>query len=349
MLSRLRANPVIRTVLLATALGFCVFGLVQDWPQAHAAVTLLDPLAVAGSFLAAAAGSGCMILAWRVVLADLGSPLGIPAAVRIVSVSQVAKYLPGALWAFAAQVELGRDYRVPTRRSAAAVVVSLAIALGTGLMIGTATLPVASSGAMHHFWWIMALAPLTAVCLLPPVLRRILNRAFLLARRQPLEQPPSTRGLITAVAWTVLGWLFWGSHAWLLIVSLTGRSTNILLLALGSYALAWCAGILLVIFPGGIGPRELAFVVALAPVMPKGSALLIALVSRVIMTISDVTMACVGLVIGRLTKGSRAAGRLAHAGEDLRQRSLWLTTHQNTVAPAPAYEGLETTDTQQVT
>ncbi len=302
MLSRLRANPLLRAALLVLALAFCGLGLAADWHQVHAALLRLNWYDVGGAFLAAAIGSGCMMLAWRAIVTDLGSPLTVPATVRVMSISQIGKYLPGAIWAFAAQVELGHDYQVPRRRGAAAVVISLAVALGTGLAIGVAALPIASAGAVHHYWWMLALAPLIALCLLPPVLRWLLDRAFRLARQQPLEQPLSSRGLRVAVAWTVAGWLLWGLQAWLLISDVTGRTWGVVLVSLGAYALAWSAGILLVVFPGGIGPRELALVVALAPVMPRGSAILVALASRVVTTISDVAWAGVGLLIGRQAK-----------------------------------------------
>lgn len=342
---RLRANPVIRIALLAVALACCGLGLAADWPQVHAALPRLHWYSIAGAFISAAAGAGCMMLAWRAILTDLGSRLSVPAAVRIVSIAQIAKYLPGAVWAFAAQVELGRDYQVPRRRSAAAVIVSLAIALGTGLLIGTATLPIASAGAVHHYWWIMALAPIIAIFLLPPVLRRVLDRAFTLARRLPAERPPSSRGLLIAVGWTMLGWLLWGLHAWLLIADLTGRGTTVMLLAVGAYALAWSTGILLVVFPGGIGPRELAVVVALAPVMPRGSALLIALISRVVMTLSDVTWAGAGLAIGRMTRQSRvpatAIRRTSQVGKHRMTGSARLATQRAVAGPPAGYVGLD--------
>ena len=110
----------------------------------------------------------------------------------------------------------------------------------------------------------------------------------------------SARGLLIAVGWTSAGWLLWGLQAWLLVNDLTGRGASVMPLACGAYALAWSAGILLVVFPGGIGPRELALVVMFAPIMPRGSALLVALVSRVVMTVSDVSWAAAGVAIGGL-------------------------------------------------
>jgi len=279
-----------------------------------------------------------MTLAWRTILNDLGSRLPLAAAVRVMSISQIAKYLPGVIWVFAAQIELGRDYQIDRRRSVAAVVVALAVALGTALLVATATLPIASSGAAHHYWWFMAIAPIVAICLAPPVLRRLLDIAFALARRQPLERPPSSRGLIIAVCLTTLGWLCWGLHAWLLIGDIADRNTSTALLALGGYALAWSAGILLVLFPGGLGPRELAFVIVLAPVMPRGSALLIALMSRVVMTASDVAWACAGVIIGRVTRHSRApatsARGILHVGKHRKPRTPRLRTQPGLLPPA---------------
>jgi Lysylphosphatidylglycerol synthase TM region len=311
VLNRLRASPLVRTGLLVVVLGCCGYGLFTDWPQVQAALGRLHWYSVAGAALASIAGAGCMMLAWRELLADLGSRLAVPAAIRTMFVAQLGKYLPGAVWAFAAQVEIGRDYRVPPRRGATAVMVTLAVTLGVALMMATVALPLTSARAARHYWWALAIIPLIMVVLWPPVLGRVADRVLILARSQPLERRPSARGLARALAWTVLGWLLWGVQAWVLVKDLTGRGTQVFLLAAGAYALAWAAGILLVVFPGGIGPRELALVVALAPVLPRGAALVIALVSRLVMTASDLVWGGTGLAIGRLA--GQPVGRVATA------------------------------------
>jgi uncharacterized membrane protein YbhN (UPF0104 family) len=299
MLNRLRASPWVRTGLLAVVIAFCVYGLYAEWPQAHAALARLHWYSVAGAALAAAAGAGCMMLAWRALLADLGSRLSVAATIRIMFVAQLAKYLPGAVWAFAAQVELGNDHQVSRRRGATSVVIGLAVVLAVALLTAAIALPLTSASAARQYWWALALTPLILVCLYPPLLGRLLDKALTLARQLPLEQRPSARGLARTVGWTALGWLFWGLQAWLLVGDMTGRGSHVLLLSMGAYAIAWSAGILLVIFPGGIGPRELALIAALAPAMPRGAALVVALVSRVVMTGSDLAWGGVGIVIGR--------------------------------------------------
>lgn len=147
MLNRLTANRWIRIGLLVAVLACCGYGMYAEWPQAMAALTRLRWYMAALSLAAAMAGAWCMMLAWRAVLRDLGSPLPVRAAGRVNFVAQLGKYVPGAVWAFAAQVELGHDLHVPRRRSVASVAVSLAVAAGAGLAVAAAALPLSSPDA----------------------------------------------------------------------------------------------------------------------------------------------------------------------------------------------------------
>ncbi len=299
MLRRLSTSPWIRAGLLAIALGFACYGLVSQWPQARAALDRLAGYDVAGAVLAVIAALACMMLAWRALLADLGSPLPLPAAARVMFLGQLGKYVPGAVWAVAAQVSLAQDYRVPRKRSGTASLVSMAITLVVGLIMAGITLPLASAGALRDYWWVLLCIPVILAGLYPPVTKYGLDLALRIARRDALEKPLSLGGMARAVGWTALGWVFYGLHAWLLVGDLAGGTLHILLLSAGGYALAWAVGFLLIPFPGGIGPRELALIAVLSPVMPRPSALVIALMSRVVMTIGDLAWAGVAGATGR--------------------------------------------------
>jgi hypothetical protein len=312
VLNRLRTSPWLRCGFIAVVAVACVYGLVAEWPQARTAMTGMDWYPVVGAGLAAVAGSGCMLMAWRTLLADLGSPLCMKAATRVMSVSQLGKYLPGAVWAFAAQVELASDYEVPRRRCATTIVTSVAVTLGVGLVMASLALSLTSSAAAAHYWYALAVAPLILIGLYPPVLGRIMDRVLTVLRRPRLERRPTVPGLTKAAAWTALGWLLWGVQAWLLLRDVTGKGFDILLLSVGAYALAWSAGTMVVVFPGGIGPREIALIAALAPVAPHGAALVVAVISRLLMTASDLVWAGAGLIIGRLL--SRSVSRARRAG-----------------------------------
>jgi hypothetical protein len=147
------------------------------------------------------------MLAWRALLAGLGSPLPLPAAIRVMFVGQLGKYLPGAVWALAAQVELARDYDVPRRRSATASLVGMAVTLVVGLIAAGVTLPLVSAHAVGRYWWVLAIAPLAALCLHPAIIKFGLDLVLRVLRRAPLDGSVSRGGMTRALAWTTLGWL----------------------------------------------------------------------------------------------------------------------------------------------
>jgi hypothetical protein len=295
----MRANRWVRTGLLAVILAFCCYGLAKEWPQVRPALGRVPVYSLAGSFAAALLGAACMMLAWRSVLADMGSPLPASVTGRVTFVSQLGKYVPGAVWSFAAHVELGHDYKVPRARGAASVLVSMAIAMAVGLLLAAIGLPLSSPAMAHRYLPAIAAIPVIAVCLAPPVLCRLLNVALRLIRQEPLERPVSWRGFGSALAWTVLGWLLFGLQAWLLLIDVAGHAPGLVLLALGGYAFATSMALLLVVFPGGIVAREVLFVAALAPVLAHGPALAVALVARIISTASDLTWGAVALTLGK--------------------------------------------------
>ncbi len=157
------------------------------------------------------------------------------------------------------------------------------------------TLPLTSADATHRYWWLLILAPIFLALLHPRIVAWALDRALRLARRQPLARTANLRTMIVTVAWTVVGWLLFGVHAWLLVRAAGGGG---LFLATGAYALAFTAGFLVVIAPGGVGVREAALTVALGPVLASGAPLVVALASRVVMTVADLTWAGAAVLLG---------------------------------------------------
>src|SRR5437016_2026900 len=71
--SRLRESPWLRGALLVLAVGLAVYGLASQWTEVHAALAKLAGYDVAGALVCSIAGLCCMMLAWRSLLADLGS------------------------------------------------------------------------------------------------------------------------------------------------------------------------------------------------------------------------------------------------------------------------------------
>jgi uncharacterized membrane protein YbhN (UPF0104 family) len=297
---------------LVVVLAFCSYGLAVEWPQLHPAIGRLHWYSIAGALGASLASAGCSMLCWRRLLADLGSKLPVKVAARVTFMAQMGKYLPGAIWSVAAQVELGRDHDVPRRRGVAALVIWIAGTIAVGLLVAAVSLPLASPVvARKYLLLFVAAIPVIAICMAPPILHRLLNFGLKIIRQEPLERRVSWRGLGSALAWALLGWLLLGVQIWLLVSDLANDGVRSLLIALGATTLAFALALLLIVFPNGIGAREVILATALAPVLPHGAALAVALVARGVTTVSDLTWGGIALALSRSARQHRSAAAMS--------------------------------------
>ena len=110
-----------------------------------------------------------------------------------------------------------------------------------------------------------------------------------LARRPALEHTISFRGAFRTTAWAFASWLAIGLQT-LVLVERVGDlewSVRLVVLSVTAFALAWCVGFVTFISPAGAGAREAALVLMLSGVLSPGRALLVAVLSRVLMTAAD--------------------------------------------------------------
>ncbi|AEG45115.1 YbhN family protein [Isoptericola variabilis] len=293
-------NPVVKWAFLAVAVGLAVYAVWATWDDLVDAAGRLSLGTVAASVVLTVAYVLSTLVAWRVVLADLGSPLPARAAVAVFGLSQIGKYVPGGVWNVVAAAELGASHRIPRRRSLAAMAVAVLISVVSGTVVGTACLPFFSVDSLGAWSWVAVVAPVLAVLLLPPVLTRVIGVAFRLARREPLEKPLSWRGLGAASAWSVVGWLLAGAQVWVLATGLGLEVTpQTFALAVGGYALAWVVGFLIVLVPAGAGAREGVLLAVMGAAMPHAELLLTVLLSRALMTLVDLGLAAAGGMLVR--------------------------------------------------
>ncbi|KPM55524.1 membrane protein [Frankia sp. R43] len=302
----------VRGALLLAAV-LLVVALVGQWNDVRDSVGELTAAGLAGSAAATVLAVGATVLSWRSVLGGLGASLPLRAAVRIFCVGQIGKYIPGSVWPVLAQMELSRDYGVSRPKSASASLVVLALAVPCGGVTAAATLPFVSRSALADYWWALAVVPLFAVVLHPPVLSRLLDLAFRLLRRPPLDEPLTARPILAGAGWLIAGFVWYGVGTWLLVRDLDPAvgGARLVALCVGAYALAWTAGFLVLVLPAGAGVREAVLVLALAPALASGPATLIAVVARLLATIADVVWALVGVALR--PRGTSTAGRYADA------------------------------------
>ncbi len=298
----LTRRPWFRWGFLLLAVGLAGWALAARREEVAAALARLDLRFVAAAAAVTTVQLALTGLAWRTLLADLGSPLPLPVAARVFFVGQIGKYVPGSVWPVVMQAELARDHGVPRRRTAAATMVMLLLAAATALMVAMAAFPFVPQVATGRYGWMLLLVVPLVVALHPRLLGPVLDRVLGVIGGEPLEHPPSARGTATATAWALASWLAAGAQVWLLAGALGADLTwRTFALAAGGYAFAWAVGMLVVVAPAGAGAREVALIAALSSVVGGGGAVLVlVLASRVLFTLADLLAAGIGHGAGRL-------------------------------------------------
>jgi uncharacterized membrane protein YbhN (UPF0104 family) len=297
---------MLRPLVLVLILVFVALLLTQQWQQVRPLLGRLTVVGLLAATVAVLAGHLATFLSWRALLTDLGFPLPLAGSLHVFFLGQLGKYLPGSIWPAVAQMELGRDYRVPQRVSGSAVAATLLISVGAGLLVAVVLVPLAGLGALGRYWWTALALPLVALLASPPVLNRLLGAALRLARRTPLPQRLSTAGTLRSVGWALAAWLCYGVHVWLLAHQLgVAGGLPLLLHSTGAFAGAWCVGFLLVVAPAGAGAREAALILLLGASVPRPESTVIAVVSRLLFTLADLGWGGAAGLAGRHHRVSR--------------------------------------------
>jgi glycosyltransferase 2 family protein len=303
---RLLASSTVRYGFLVLVVGYGAYAVSRQWTDIHHAVGRIGlPVSLAALVLVLAALFTSM-LSWRELLTGLGSPLPVPVAARIFFVGQLGKYLPGSVWPVLAQMELAATRKVPRHRTAGASLLTMLVALLTGLIIAIIALPL--SGGSAPYEWAFIAAPFLLTCLYPKVLNWGFSRLLRLAKRPPLDCPLGGRAIATSLGWSFASWICYGFQIWLLAIRVGAPAGEALPLAIGAFAFAWCAGFLVILAPAGAGVREVVMVAILGPVVGGGPATAIALVSRVVTAIADLVVAGVATAYLRRDHSRRSAG-----------------------------------------
>jgi hypothetical protein len=283
-------RTALRLLVLTVFLAFIAVLLARQWGHVRPLLGQLSLASIGIAAVAVVGGIFATFLSWRAVLADLGAPLPLAGAMRVFFLGQLGKYLPGSIWPALAQMELGRDYRVPQRTSGGAVMVMLLLAVGVGLTVAIPTLPLLGPDTIERYWWLLAVLPVAIVVATPPVLNRLIGIALRLSRRPPLPTRVSLRGILWATGWSLVSWLLYGVHVWVLARQL-GATGGLLLLvqSTGAFAGAWCVGFLLVMAPAGAGVREATLILLLSSVLSAPQATVVSVVSRLLLILGDLT------------------------------------------------------------
>jgi uncharacterized membrane protein YbhN (UPF0104 family) len=288
-----------RTVaVLAVVAGFFVATLAARWNDVISLKWRLEPglFAVATALLVLS--YGLVACLWGLAL-HRAAGTRVAAGARIWFLSNLARYVPGNIWSYVGAVELARREGVARRTTLAVMALTQVLSVGVAVAAGLPVL-LAERARLGRPALLGALV-VAAVAALAAVFRRQLLG---LARRRmpgfdPADLTPSAGTVALLAAGYAVYWAVTGLAFAVLVASLYPLAPADVPLVMAAYAAAYAAGFLALLTPAGLGVREGVLVVALAPVLPAGPALVVALLSRVWMMLVELAGAGVAHLAAR--------------------------------------------------
>ncbi|MBW3654266.1 MAG: polyprenol monophosphomannose synthase [Actinobacteria bacterium] len=241
----------------------------------------IEPAALAAAVALLAAAPLGQALTLRIALRRLGAAAPGVATLRIWARSFLLRYEPSGAVGFAYRVRERDRLGATTPQVLAASGYEQLAAVTAGALV--AVLAFAAAGVTPPLPALVLAGALAAaaIAVRPALLGDRLAR-WLSRRGVAVAGPMRGRTLGLLVAIDGAGWAATGCGVALLADGLLGAAAPSALVLLGAFALSLTVGALLPLLPAGLGPRDAALTLALAPVVGTGAAALLAIALRVV-------------------------------------------------------------------
>jgi uncharacterized membrane protein YbhN (UPF0104 family) len=228
---------------------------------------------------------------WALMVRKLGGPsLRFGEAIAIFYVANLGRYVPGKVWQLLGLMYLAGKRGVSLPVASSAAVLGQIYALGAAAIVGALGLGLGATSRLPRELvpWALALIVLVAlVVTVPPVLRSILRLAF---RVIPGDHEPPKLDAWFGVRWLGLYLVAWAGYGvafgalWSSFPVLPPVSWAA---ALGAFSAAYFVGYAAIFAPAGVGVREGAMALILAPWTGAAGAAVLAVIARLWMTLVE--------------------------------------------------------------
>ena len=288
-------RTIARWAVVLVIFGFIARSLILNWDELAKADLHFDAPLLLLSFALLAAWMLGQALIWHLLTLTSGVGIPLPRALAAWFYSQLGKYLPGKVFLYLGRlhfyVKEGQPVGPVTVAFGVETIGNFAASIFTVLIaVMTADVP----GLDSYRWALAAALAVLLIALHPRVIGWLIQVMARLLRRRPFEVSLTYPQLIRYLGLYVANWFLFGVALYVFIQSFYPLELSSILYLTGAFSFASMLGILAVFAPSGLGVREGILALFLGQVMPTSVALVVAVASRVWLTI--VELAAAGVV-----------------------------------------------------
>jgi glycosyltransferase 2 family protein len=291
---------LVTLALVALAVWFLYRTVANNWEELRG-----FEWRVRGGLLALSIAAHVAVLAfgvfiWSRVLTHFETnAAGFRTLLRVWSLSNAARYIPGGVWQFFAAAQLSRSAGLPGVLALTSMMVHVLLSLLAAVTVSAAVLP-REIPEFGPFATVPARLVILAVALAivhPRVVNGLLALVPKALRREVLVWRGSWGDGIGLLLLANLSWLLYGVAYTLFVASLAPVDLRALFPFTAVNALSFTAGYLAVPVPGGVGVRESAMTLLLAPYLTAGVAAIVSVAARLWSVAAELLLVALGLLL----------------------------------------------------
>ena len=311
------AVAVVKWCLLAAVLVFVGRALWNDFSEVRWSEIRFDAALMALAVASVAAARAIVFLPYALLVGRFGHRPPWPGMIGAVWVSQVARYVPGKVSSVVSMALALRRYGVPAQVAVGTLVIVDGLSVVIGMLVAipiTLWEPVRQFLPMAWLWCAVGMAA-ALVCLHPRVFGAVGNFLLRRLRYEPLSRLPQMRDYVRPVLALAVTYVLFGVGYWLMARSLGADVTPA---DLGIFTCAvtvvLVGGFLAFFAPAGLGVQEGLLLLVLGPMIGGGPAAIIAVLMRLLQTVTETGLGAIGLAL--LRQSPRGALDAAPPGPD---------------------------------
>lgn len=281
-----RVRRAITVALTLVAVASMAALLRANWDTLRAFEWHIRPIPLLLSFLAYSITLAFAILAWGSIMISLGTSVPWREHVRIYSVSNLARRLPGVLWHVVGRIALYDHEKAGPAAISVGSALEIVLMTLSGIALALMTWPTMTTEQVQPALIVGGL--LLGLALIHPRVLSIPLRWVRVPREAALR--PRLRYRQT-LGWLILyggSWLAGGIIVYAVIATIYPLSFAQLLPTIGAWSLSGMVSMVAAFLPVGLGLRELALGLLLSSFLPDGLGIVVAIAIRLLLTFYEV-------------------------------------------------------------
>lgn len=276
----------IQKIFFFVALVFMVLAIANQWDQINSiewkinsVLLILSIVMLLGIFLLDAFG-------WHLILKKLGCEISIKSSIRIWVLSSVARYVPGGVWSYTGRAIMAKDLGIGLSISSISMYLETILLAASSFAIGFPAI-LKSTGVIISPYQAILIWLLLGICLHPKIIKLLRFIPGRIGKAIANSNLPSSYSVLMLYIYYLFFWFLFAITFCVFCSAIIQTSIDQYFIIGSSFALAFCIGLVIIIFPSGIGIREATLYSLLATVLPPNLSLIIAIGGRLWTTLGE--------------------------------------------------------------